>query len=71
MARRVPRLSESYALQAEYFLGQYEDGALRDEKPEPGAFGRTVQRSVWFYLMAAWFYEDEDEALSQPINHRK
>ncbi len=20
--------------------------------------------SVWFYLMAAWFYEDEDEALA-------
>lgn len=20
--------------------------------------------SVWFYLMAAWFYEDEDDALA-------
>ncbi len=69
MARRVPRLSESYAMQAEYFLVQYESGALRDEKPAPGAFGRDVQRSVWFYLMAAWFYEDEDEALAQPINN--
>lgn len=46
MARRVPRLSEHYLMQAFYWelLGN--------------------DQSVWFYLMAAWFYEDEDEELA-------
>lgn len=42
--RRVPRLSEYYAMYAEYFHAQGQE------------------HSVWFYLMAAWFYEDEDGA---------
>jgi len=46
MARRVPRLSEHYEFQAEYW---FEMGNMH---------------SVWFYLMAAWFYEDEDEELA-------
>ena len=46
MARRVPRLSEHYEFQAEYW------------------FEMGNEHSVWFYLMAAWFYEDEDEELA-------
>lgn len=28
-------------------------------------FDRGAEHSVYFYLMAAWFYEDEDEKLSR------
>lgn len=28
-------------------------------------FERGEEHSVWFYLMAAWFYEDEDEATNK------
>ncbi len=27
-------------------------------------WGLGNDHSVWFYLMAAWFYEDEDEELA-------
>jgi hypothetical protein len=26
---------------------------------------RDMEHSVWFYLMAAWFYEDEDNSLKE------
>lgn len=45
--RAVPRLSESYLFQAEYW------------------WARGQTHSVWYYLMAAWFYEEEDEEIYQ------
>jgi hypothetical protein len=57
MARRVPRLSWHYECYAEYFFvrGLQEDGTIRCSE----------EHSIWFYLMAAWFYEDDDEELAR------